>query len=151
MQRKNGDYFRTVRFGGFHKTDVMQYIETLETRLHAQQQQTQVLGDTAHDMRAQWLRALREVRVLRRRVSQQREFRQQLQEFQQQLLAAQALTDEIERENVHLRKRIRLLEEPLPPEQEGMPLEQLTFKLFLDDLDEDPLDLTPLLESNPHT
>ena len=44
MAQKNGDFFRTARFGGFNKEDVMQYIEALEKRLHERSRAMEALS-----------------------------------------------------------------------------------------------------------
>ncbi|MDR1927049.1 MAG: hypothetical protein LBQ33_00230 [Oscillospiraceae bacterium] len=137
MKQKNGDFFRTARFGGFRKEDVMCYIERLETKLHAQQQASETFAARLRAARRERLRAREELVLLRRQAESARQVRLELGQFQKQLEAAQALCEEIERENIHLRKRVRLLEQPQPEEQEGLPLEQLTFRLFLEDLDEE--------------
>lgn len=142
MAQQNGDYFRTVRFGGFHKADVMQYIEKLEQRLHEQSQAIETLGVQLRETRTGQLRWMEEVRLQRRRCAAANRVQRELDRFQRQLDAAQALTAEVEKENEYLRERVRQQEEaPATIEAPSVPLEQLTFRLFMEDLedeDDDP-------------
>lgn len=146
MAQYDGDYFRTVRFGGFHKEDVMRYIEGLEQRLHdqclAQLEREKLLREARQDQ-LRWMEA---ARLQRRRSAAANQVQQELAQFQRQLAAAQELLASIERENGFLRERIRVLEEgPFKEEPASVPLEQLTFRLFLEDLDdEDPSEFSYL-------
>jgi len=137
MAQKQGDYFRTVRFGGFHKEDVMRYIEGLERRLHEQALAGEQRDALLREARREQLRWMGEARLQRRRCAAANQVRQELARFQKQLAAAQDLLDEIERENIYLRGRVRAIDEaPVKEEPARVPLEQLTFKLFLEDLDD---------------
>jgi len=135
MTQKHGDFFRTARFGGFHKEDVMRYIEDLERRVHAQAQDMALQQARLREERRRLLRWMGAARLERRRGAAARKVRQELDAFQAQLAAAQALAEEIERENHFLRARIRVLEEDPKVEPPSVPLEQLSFQLFLDELD----------------
>lgn len=136
MAQKHGDFFRTVRFGGFHKEDVMGYIEDLERHIHAQAQDLALQQARLRVERRRLLRWMGAARLERRRGAAARKVRQELSAFQEQLAEAQALAGEIEDENRFLRARIRVLEEDPKVEPPSVPLEQLTFRLFLDELDE---------------
>ena len=143
MAQKNGDFFRTARFGGFHKADVMQYIEALEQRLHEQAQAMAEQAAHLREARAAQLRWMDEVRLQRRRVSAANLVRRELARFQRQLDSAQALTAEVEKENAYLREQIRQQEAaPATIEAPSVPLEQLTFRLFMEDLDGEDNDPT---------
>jgi len=133
--QQHGDFFRAARFGGFHKDDVMRYIEDLEQRLHAQSQATEQERARLREARRALLRWMAAARLERRRSLAAQEVRRELALFEEQLAAAQALAGEIEKENHFLRERIRVLEEEPKVEPPGVPLEQLTFQLFLDELD----------------
>ena len=138
MAQTQGDYFRTVRFGGFHKEDVMQYIEGLERRLHEQRQAQEEQDRLLRESRRGQLRWMDAARLQRRRSAAANQVRQELAQFQRQLASAQALLAEIERENGFLRERIRVLEEaPNKVEPASVPLEQLTFEFFLEGLEEE--------------
>ena len=138
MAQKSGDYFRTVRFGGFHKEDVMRYIEALELRLHEQAQAQQARDGLLRESRREQLRWMDAARLARRRSAAAIQVRQELGAFERQLAAAQELLAEIERENRFLREKIHVLEDgPIKEEPASVPLEQLTFKLFLDDLEDE--------------
>ena len=143
MAQKQGDYFRTVRFGGFHKEDVMRYIETLERRLHEQAKAQEEQDQLRRRARREQLRWMSAARLERRRSAAANCVRQELARFQRQLDTAQTLLAEIERENTFLREKIRVLEEePSKEEPASVPLEQLTWKLFLEGLDDaDELEL----------
>jgi len=137
MARKDGDYFRTARFGGFRKEDVMQYIEAQQLRLRDQDLALGEKDRLLRDARRGQLRWMDAARQQRKRGAAANQVQQALTQFQRQLDAAQTLAAEIERENFFLRERIRLLEEaPLKVEPPSVPLEQLTFRRFLEDLDE---------------
>ena len=148
MAQKNGDFFRTARFGGFHKADVMQYIEALGQRLHEQTQAMEALSARLRESRAAQLRYMEDVRLQRRRVAAANQVRRELAQFQKRLDAAQALTAEVEKENAYLRERVRQQEEaPAAVEAPVVPLEQLTFRLFMEDLegeDNDPAEFAYL-------
>jgi len=135
MAQKHGDYFRTARFGGFHKEDVMRYIEDLERRIHAQAQELALQQARLREERRLLLRWMGAARLEHRRGAAAREVRRALGAFQERLAEAQALAGEIEKENRFLRARIRVLEEDPKVEPPSVPLEQLTFQLFLDELD----------------
>jgi len=137
MAQKNGDYFRTARFGGFHKGDVMQYIEALELRLQEQRQLQCARETLLRAARREQLRWMDAARTERRRSAAANRVQQELAAFQRQLAAAQDMLAEIERENSFLRSKIRALEEgPNKVEPASVPLEQLTWKLFLEDLED---------------
>ena len=141
MAQKNGDFFRTARFGGFNKADVMQYIEALEQRLHEQSQAMELLLGKLRASRAAQLRWMEEVRLRRRRVSAANQVRRELAQFQKRLDAAQALTAEVEKENAYLREQVRQQEEtPATITAPSVPLEQLTFRLFMEDLEDEDND-----------
>ncbi|MCL2106931.1 MAG: hypothetical protein FWH26_07760 [Oscillospiraceae bacterium] len=137
MKQNNGDFFRSVRFGGFRKEDVMRYIEQQETKLHAQAQRLDEQELSLRTQRRLRFEAQRQFRLARRRDSAALEVRGELRELRQLLEEARGLAGELEQENMHLRRRIRLLEQPQREEQEGLPFDQLTFRLFLEDWDED--------------
>jgi len=134
---KDGDYFRTARFGGFHKEDVMRYIEEQGGRLREQGGALEAMRGQLKEARREQLRWMSAARLQRKRSALSHQVQRELQQFQRQLDAAQALAVEIDRENHFLRERIRLLEEPDKTEPPIVPLEQLTFKLFLEDLEEE--------------
>ncbi|MCL1952576.1 MAG: hypothetical protein FWF60_07085 [Oscillospiraceae bacterium] len=136
MAQKNGDFFRTARFGGFNKADVMQYIEALEKRLHEQTQALEALSALLREARAAQLRWMEEARQQRRRGAAANLVQRELAQFRKRLDAAQALTAEVEKENVYLREQVRQqTEAPAAVEPPRVPLEQLTFRLFLEDLE----------------
>ena len=135
MAQKDGDYFRTARFGGFHKADVMRYIEEQGGRLKEQALALEELRRQLRESRREQLRWMDAARLQRKRSAAAQQVQRELLQFQRQLDAAQALAAEIERENFFLRERIRLLEEPIKTEPPSVPLEQLTFKLFLEGID----------------
>ena len=149
MAQKDGDYFRTARFGGFHKADVMRYIEEQGERLKDQAQALEELRRQLRESRREQLRWMDAARLQRGRSAAAQQVKRELLQFQRQLDAAQALAAEIERENFFLRERIRLLEEPIKTEPPSVPLEQLTFKLFLEDLEdgEDEFGVTEMEEA----
>ena len=134
MAQQQGDFFRTARFGGFNKADVMQYIESLEQRLHGQAQAAAALAANVREARAAQLRWMEEARQQRRRGTAAGLVERELALFQKRLDAAQALTAEVEKENAYLREQVRQQEEA-PAVQPVVPLEQLTFRLFMEDLD----------------
>ena len=137
MAQKDGDFFRTVRFGGFHKGDVMQYIEGLEQRLHEQKQLQGERDELLRISRREQLRWMDAARLQRKRSAAANQVQQELLAFERQLAAAQDMLAEIERENSFLRGKIRALEEgPHKEEPASVPLEQLTWKLFLEDLED---------------
>ena len=137
MAQHKGDYFRTARFGGFHKEDVMQYIEGLERRLHEQAQAQEARDALLKEARQQQLRWMDAARLQRRRGSAANQVQQELEQFQRQLEQAQEMLAEIERENHFLREKIHVLEDDtIKEEPASIPLEQLTFELFLEGLDE---------------
>jgi len=148
MARKNGDFFRTARFGGFNKADVMQYIEALEQRLHGQSQAMEALSAQLRESRSAQLRWMEEARQQRRRGAAANLVQRELAQFQKRLDAAQALTAEVEKENAYLREQVRQQEEaPATIAPPGVPLEQLTFRLFMEDLegeDNDPAEFAYL-------
>jgi len=136
MAQKNGDYFRTARFGGFNKADVMQYIESLEQRLHEQSQAMEALAARLRDARGAQLRWMEEARQQRRRGAAANQVQRELMQFQRRLDAAQAATAEVEKENAYLREQVRQQQEaPATIEAPIVPLEQLTFRLFMEDMD----------------
>ncbi|MDR2753230.1 MAG: hypothetical protein LBB50_02855 [Oscillospiraceae bacterium] len=136
MARKDGDFFRTVHIGGFHKSDVMRYIEQQEQRLHGQ---TQVIAGKERQLcaaRREQLRWMHTARWQRQRSAAADRVQRELRDFQRQLAAAQVLTEEVEHENYFLREKIRALEEsPIKEEPPSVPLEQLTFQYFLEELE----------------
>jgi len=142
MAQKKGDYFRTARFGGFNKADVMRYIEALEQRLHGQSQAMEAGAARLREARAAQLRWMEEARRQRRRGAAAAQVGRELAQFQKRLDAAQAATLEVEKENAYLREQVRAQQEaPATIEPPGVPLEQLTFRLFIEDLegeDNDP-------------
>jgi exonuclease VII large subunit len=148
MAQKNGDFFRTARFGGFNKADVMQYIGALTQRLHGRSEAMEALSAQLRESRAAQLRWMEETRQQRRRGAAANQVQRELALFQKRLDAAQALTAEVEKENVYLRERVRQQEEaPAAVEPPGVPLEQLTFRLFMEDLegeDNDPAEFAYL-------
>jgi hypothetical protein len=148
MAQKNGDFFRTARFGGFHKADVMQYIEALGQRLHEQSQAMEAGAARLRDARGAQLRWMEEVRRQRRRGAAANQVRRELALFQKRLDAAQAATAEVEKENAYLREQVRQQQEaPATIEAPSVPLEQLTFRLFMEDLegeDNDPAEFAYL-------
>ena len=148
MVQKNGDYFRTARFGGFNKADVMRYIEALEQRLHDRSQAMEALSARLREAHGAQLRWMEEARQQRRRAAAAGQVRRELAQFQRRLDAAQAATAEVEKENAYLRERVRSQEEaPVKVEAPGVPLEQLTFRLFMEDLegeDNDPAEFAYL-------
>ena len=138
MAQQDGDFFRGSRFGGFHKEDVMQYIEGLKQRLHEQALHQQALDAQLKQSRREQLRWMDAARLQRRRGSAASQVRQELRQFQRQLEQAQEMLAEIERENHFLREKIHVLEtDTVKEEPASVPLEQLTFKLFLDSLDDE--------------
>jgi len=143
MAQHNGDFFRTARFGGFNKADVMQYIEALEQRLHGQAQAMEALSAHLRDARAAQLRWMEEARQQRRRGAAANQVQRELAQFQRRLDAAQAATAEVEKENAYLREQVRQQEDaPATIEAPSVPLEQLTFRLFMEDLEGDDNDPT---------
>ncbi|MDR0531992.1 MAG: hypothetical protein LBG83_08010 [Oscillospiraceae bacterium] len=136
MSTRKGDYFRTVRFGGFHREDVMQYIEALEQRYQAQGHALEEQTRRLKEARSGLLRWMGAARLERRRGLAARQVQRELDAFQRQLQAAQTLAQEIEDENRFLRKRIRVLEDEPRVEPPSVPLEQLTFELFLEGLED---------------
>lgn len=135
MAQKDGDFFRVTRFGGFQKEDVMRYIEGLERRLYDQRQSLEARENALRQAKRDRLRGAEQARLARRQARSALRVQEELRRFREQLTEAQALAEEIERENRHLRRRIRLLEEPQPEEPPVVPLEQLTFRYFLEGLD----------------
>ena len=107
MAQKDGDYFRTVRFGGFHKADVMQYIEALEQRLHEQSLAMENQSGLLRDARAAQLRWIEETRHQRKRAAAANLVQRELAQFRKRLDAAQAATAEVEKENAYLREQVR--------------------------------------------
>jgi len=141
MAQQGGDFFRTARFGGFHKADVMRYIEALEQRLHEQAQSMQAQSAQLRESRAAQLRWMEEARQQRRRGAAVNLVQRELSQFQRRLDAAQAATAEVEKENAYLREQVRQQEEPRAAiEPPSVPLEQLTFRLFMEDLEGDDND-----------
>ena len=134
--QNQGDYFRTARFGGFRKEDVMQYIEALERRMHAKTQEVDQARRQLRDTNKGLLRWMAAARLERRRGQAARRVSLELEAFQRELAEAQALAEEIEKENHFLRERIRVLEEDPKVEPPSVPLEQLTFRLFIDGIDD---------------
>lgn len=142
MAQKNGDFFRTARFGGFNKADVMQYIEKLEQRLHEQSQDMESQAARLREARGTQLRWMEEVRLQRRRSAAANQVQRELAQFQRRLDAAQAAAAEVEKENAYLREQIRQQQEaPVTIEAPSVPLEQLTFRLFMEDLEGEDNDL----------
>ncbi len=141
MAQRDGDFFRIARFGGFQKQDVMRYIEGLEKKLYTQQQSLETQRAALRLAKRDRLRGAEQARLARRQAQAALRVQEDLRRFREQLAEAQALAEEIEQENRHLRRRIRLLEEPHPEEPPVVPLEQLTFRYFLEGLEaEDALD-----------
>jgi len=141
MAQKNGDFFRTARFGGFNKADVMQYIEALEQRLHERSLALEAQAALLRESRGAQLRWMEEARQQRRRGAAASQVRRELAQFQKRLDAAQALTAEVEKENAYLREQVRQQQEaPATIEPPSVPLEQLTFRLFMEDLEGDDND-----------
>ena len=103
--------------------------------MHAQSQATEQERARLREARQALLRWMAAARLERRRSRAAQEVRRELAAFEEQLAAAQALALEIEKENHFLRERIRVLEEEPKVEPPIVPLEQLTFQLFLDELD----------------
>ena len=114
----------------------MRYIEELEQRRHAQAQETARAARRLTEARKALLRWMAAARLERRRGETAREVGRALETFRQQLQQAQALAEEIERENHFLRERIRVLEEDPKVEPPSVPLDQLTFARFLESLEE---------------
>gem|GEM_PF-2266246 len=138
MGKDKGDYFRTTRFGGYDKKDVMQYIERLERRLHEQVQAQEARNELLKKSRQQQLRWMDAARLQRRRGSAANQVQQELEQFQRQLEQAQEMLAEIERENHFLREKIHVLEDDtIKEEPASIPLTQLTFELFLEGLVEE--------------
>ena len=138
MGQHNGDFFRTCRFGGFHKEDVMQYIESFEQLRHAQQELMEQRERLLRESRQEQLRWMEAARLQRRRSNAANQVQRELEQFKKQLEAAQETVAQVEHENTFLREKIRVLEEaPNKIEPAVIPLEQLTFQLFLDNLDEE--------------
>jgi len=138
LGKDKGDYFRTTRFGGYDKKDVMQYIERLERRLHEQVQAQEARNELLKKSRQQQLRWMDAARLQRRRGSAANQVQQELEQFQRQLEQAQEMLAEIERENHFLREKIHVLEDDtIKEEPASIPLTQLTFELFLEGLVEE--------------
>ncbi|MDR1465762.1 MAG: hypothetical protein LBJ11_10770 [Oscillospiraceae bacterium] len=138
-----GDFFRTVRFGGFNKEDVMRYVERLEGRVQDRMQESRQLRTRLEEetrlREEEQTRAAAQLDVLQNKLETLQELRGELEAFRRELTGARELVAELEHENIQLRKRMALLEQPRSgdlPEQEGLPLEQLTFRLFLEDLED---------------
>jgi hypothetical protein len=126
-----------VRFGGFCKEDVMQYIEALEQQIHQKNQKLENLNQSLRKARKELLHWIAAARLEHRRGKAAQRVGRALGTFQQELVAAQALAEEIEQENRFLRERIRVLEEDPQVEPPSVPLEQLTFRLFIDGLEDE--------------
>jgi len=140
MGQHKGDYFRTARKGGFHKEDVMQYIEQLEKKRYEGQQLLHERERLLRESRQEQLRWMETARLQRRRGSAANQVQRELEQFQKQLEQAKKIVAEVDRENDFLREKIRVLEEiPNKVEPASVPLEQLTFALFLESLGEDDL------------
>ncbi len=139
MAQQSGDYFRSARFGGFHKADVMQFIEELEQRLHEQTQAMDELSEKLKEARKAQLRWMEDARQQRKRSAAANLVQRELTQFQRRLDAAQELTAEVEKENIYLREQVRAQEDgsAAPLEAPSVPLEQLTFRLFIDDEEEE--------------
>ncbi|MDR2525711.1 MAG: hypothetical protein LBC83_05980 [Oscillospiraceae bacterium] len=135
MAHKDGDYFRVARFGGFQKEDVMRYIDGLEQKLHAQRQAADACAVALRQARLARLRGQEQARLAQRQAQAAVRVQEELRRFGEQLSEAQRVAAEIEKENVHLRRRIRALEGPIAEEAPVVPLEQLTFAYFLEALE----------------
>jgi len=135
MAQKDGDYFRVARLGGFRKDDVMAFVEQLQRQLHEQSCLQKERDKLLREARRGQLRWMNAARQQHKRGSAAAQVAQELVHFQRQLIQAQGMLAEIERENYFLREKIRVLEEdPKPEETASVPLDQLTFQLFLDSL-----------------
>ena len=120
----------------------MQYIESLEQRRHEQMQRMDQLKGLLRESRQQQLRWMKAARLQKRRNHAANQVQRALEQFEKQLAQAQKIVAEVDRENDFLREKIRLLEEiPNKEEPAVVPLDQLTFELFLDGLEEDEEEL----------
>jgi hypothetical protein len=137
MAKKDGDFFRTARFGGFRKADVMRYIEEQAERLHTQALSLEELRRQLRESRREQLRWMDAARQQRKRGALFNQVKLELRQFQRQLDAARALTAEVERENHFLREHVRLPEDQIKAEPPIVPLEQLTFEWFLKNLEDE--------------
>ena len=105
--------------------------------MHTQTRLTQETNRQLRDARKGLLHWMAAARLERRRGAAAREVARELAAFGEQLNAAQALAEEIEQENHFLRERIRVLEEDPKVEPPSVPLEQLTFRLFIDGIEDE--------------
>jgi len=105
--------------------------------MHIQAQDVEQANRRLRDARRQLLRWMARARLERKRGAAARQVARELAAFEQELSAAQALAEEIEKENRFLRERIRVLEEEPKVEAPSVPLEQLTFRLFIDGIDDE--------------
>jgi cell division septum initiation protein DivIVA len=112
-----GDYFRTVSFGGFHKEDVLLYIEQRETELAALRTQSAELAQTLHEQKKQ-------IAELRQNL------REEAAQAKSAIAAAQEAAFAAEQENGRLRDELAISRQGVPTE-EGLPLEQLTIERIL--------------------
>ncbi|MCL2445828.1 MAG: hypothetical protein FWD06_03560 [Oscillospiraceae bacterium] len=131
-----GDFFRT-QMNGFHKEDVLQYIEALELRMHMQMQTTQRRTAQLRQARQRQVDWMTAARLQRRRHAAGDEVAQQLAEFAQKLEDTQKIVAEVDRENHFLREKIRLLEMDPVIQAPIVPMEQLTLNWLLGDDEED--------------
>jgi len=131
-----GDFFRS-QVGGFHKEDVLQYIEALELRMHMQAQATQRRTAQLRKARQHQLDWMTAARLQRRRHAAGDEVTLQLAEFAHKLEDTQKIVAEVERENSFLREKIRLLEMDPVIQAPVVPMEQLTLTWLLGDDDDD--------------
>ncbi|MCL2195844.1 MAG: hypothetical protein FWB76_07845 [Oscillospiraceae bacterium] len=129
-----GDFFRS-QVGGFHKDDVLQYIEALEQRMHLQAQTTQRRTKQLRLARQRQLDWMTAARLQRRRHAAGDEVAQQLAEFANKLEDTQKIVAEVDRENHFLREKIRLLEMDPVIQAPIVPMEQLTLAWLLDEED----------------
>ena len=130
-----GDFFRS-QVGGFHKEDVLQYIERLELRMHMQAQTTQRRSEQLRQARQRQLEWMAAARLQRRRHAAGDEVTQQLAEFATKLEETQRIMAEVDRENSFLREKIRLMEME-PVTEAVIPMEQLTLRWLIGDEDEE--------------
>ncbi|MCL2530842.1 MAG: hypothetical protein FWE40_01630 [Oscillospiraceae bacterium] len=131
-----GDFFRS-QVGGFHKDDVLQYIEALEQRMHLQAQATQRRTEQLRQARQRQRHWMAAARLQRRRHAAGDEVTQQLAEFARKLEDTQKIVAEVDRENSFLREKIRLLEMDPVIQAPVVPMEQLTLQWLLSDDDDD--------------
>jgi len=131
-----GDFFRTA-VAGFHKDDVLQYIESLEIRLHEQTLLTAQRAQQLRQARQRQLDWMAAARLQRRRSAGSDDVAQQLEQFAGKLEETQRIVAQVDRENSFLREKIRLLELDPSIEPPLLPMEQLTLTWLLGDDDEE--------------